>query len=203
MITRTNIINLLIDKYKFQTYLEIGVRTANDNFNHIKVVMKEGVDPAPITPVKYKMTSDDFFKNHINKKYDIIFVDGLHTAEQVYKDVINSIDYLNDGGVIVMHDCNPPTEYHIRSYEEYLKTRGQWNGDVFAGFIKLKKDLKDWNCFVINEDFGCGIITQRNLSKKFESYDDIPENIDWEYFDSNRENLLDLVSYDEFKIIIK
>ena len=38
---------------------------------------------------KFKMLSDDFFKNN-NNLYDIIYVDGYHKGYQVFKDFINS-----------------------------------------------------------------------------------------------------------------
>lgn len=196
---RTDMINNIIKKFNSITYLEIGVRDSRENFNLINAKHKDGVDPEPVTPVNYKMTSDEFFKTHVgNKKYDVVFVDGLHTEEQAYVDVMNSIKHLNDGGFIVMHDCNPPTEYHIRSYEDYLKTRGQWNGTVFRAFIRLKKELKDWNCFVVDEDFGCGVITQRKLKKQFLALKNVPEDISWDYFNNNRNELLDLISYEEY-----
>lgn len=196
MVTRTQIINAIIAKFSFNTYLEIGVRDANENFNLINIEIKDGVDPAPVTTVNFKMTSDVFFqKESEGKKYDIIFIDGLHTDEQVYKDTINSIKHLNDGGFIVLHDCNPPTEYHIRSYEEYLKTRGQWNGTVFRGFIKLKNELLDWNCFTIDTDFGCGIITKHDFG--FKTNIDSSQ-INWVYFNQHRLDLLNLISYNEF-----
>lgn len=199
MITRTEIINILFERYGFKSYLEIGVRVPAENFDKINAELKHSVDPDPMGACTYITTSDNFFLNHVgDKKYDIIFVDGLHTAEQVYFDVINSIKHLNDGGFIIMHDCNPPTEYHIRSYEEYLRTRGQWNGTVFKGFIRLKQELKDWNCFVINEDFGCGVITQCKLKKDFPYLMSVVDEISWDYFNEYRNILLGLVTYDEY-----
>lgn len=96
-----------------------------------------------------------------------------------------------------MHDCNPPTEFHIRSYEQYLKTRGQWNGTVFKGFLKLKQELVNWSCFVINEDFGCGIITKRNILKNNILACNI-DDLNWNYFSDNRNSLLLLKTFDEF-----
>ena len=43
------------------------------------------------------MTSDDFFLSN-KDKFDVIFIDGLHIYEQVRKDVVNSINAINDGG---------------------------------------------------------------------------------------------------------
>ena len=50
------------------------------------------------------MTSDIFFKNN-EDKFDIIFLDGLHTYEQTIKDINNAIQSIEDDGVILVHDC--------------------------------------------------------------------------------------------------
>ena len=203
MNSRTTIINAIALKYKFKTYLEIGVRDTDDNFNKILVNSKDGVDPAPIKPIEYVMTSDEFFlKYGKTKKYDLIFVDGLHTSEQVYLDIKNSVNCLNDGGFIIVHDCNPPTEFHARTYSEYLKSRGEWNGDVYNGFIKIKNELVGWDSFVVDCDFGCGVITNRNLGVTNIPSTTPSKEIDWAYFNSNRVDLLSLISYDEFLKII-
>lgn len=197
MITRTDVINKLFEKYNFQSYLEIGVEVPALNFDVINATLKHSVDPNPIGKCDFIMESDEFFKNHIgNQKYDVIFVDGMHTNEQAYKDVINGMKHLNENGIIVMHDCNPPTEYFARSYEEYQKTRGGWNGTVYCGFIRLKHEFPCWSCFIIDEDWGCAILTERNLlDNKQINYLDV---YDWKYFDDNRNNLLQLITYDEY-----
>jgi predicted O-methyltransferase YrrM len=44
-----------------------------------------------------------FAKN--TKKFDIVFVDGLHIEEQSTKDIHNALKVLNENGTIVVHDC--------------------------------------------------------------------------------------------------
>jgi hypothetical protein len=197
MITRTEIINVLFNKFDFQSYLEIGVQVPANNFDKIIAIYKESVDPTPRGDCTYIMTSDEFFKNHVKNKYDVIFIDGLHTAEQAYKDVYNAINYLNEDGFIIMHDCNPITEYHTRSYEEFIKTGGPWNGTVFNGFIRLKNELINWSCFVVNEDHGCGIITQKQILKN-KQFDYNTYNFLWKEFDINRNELLQLIDFNEY-----
>ena len=52
---------------------------------------------------KIKKSSDNFFST--NKLfYDVIYVDGYHKAEQVYKDCINSWKYLNVNGILICDD---------------------------------------------------------------------------------------------------
>ena len=53
-----------------------------------------------------RTTSDEFFKNN-KEKFDLIFLDGLHTYHQTIKDINNSLRNLNSNGIIIIHDCLP------------------------------------------------------------------------------------------------
>jgi len=53
--------------------------------------------------VKYKETSDSFFKNN-REMYDFIYIDGDHTAYGVLKDAVASYECLKVGGVIAFDD---------------------------------------------------------------------------------------------------
>ena len=57
------------------------------------------------------MTSDEFFANEAafleRRGIDVALIDGLHTYGQVVRDVENTLRYLRDDGIIVLHDCNP------------------------------------------------------------------------------------------------
>ena len=93
---RHEIINLLITKNNYKSYLEIGLDNGF-NFSRIEINNKISVDPAlgqysHANPT-YKLTSDDFFSQNKNR-YDIIFIDGLHHSEQVYKDIKNSFPFV-------------------------------------------------------------------------------------------------------------
>jgi predicted O-methyltransferase YrrM len=70
-----------------------------ENLYDIKT--KEGQEKRKI--IKYKGTSDSFFKNN-RQMYDFIYVDGDHTAYGVIKDAISSYECLNVGGVIAFDD---------------------------------------------------------------------------------------------------
>ena len=101
--TRTQIINGLIAKNNYKSYLEIGINepspdTRRWNWTDVQIETKHGVDPNVDTT--YKMTSDEFFAKHVPQKYDIIFVDGLHLFEQVHRDILNSLNNLNDNFII-------------------------------------------------------------------------------------------------------
>ena len=100
---RWDMIEYLIKKNNYKKYLEIGC-DQNQLFSRINIQNKVGVDPASGGNVRE--TSDNFFEKN-KDMFDIIFIDGLHIYEQVKKDILNSIKYLNDEGVILIHDCLP------------------------------------------------------------------------------------------------
>ena len=106
---RTAIINYLISRCKAKSYLEIGVWSGN-NFDNVVCEKRVGVDPAPEqlkNPGLCRvMTSDEFFAQN-TETFDVIFIDGLHHADQVYKDLVNAAKCLNPNGYIVCHDMNP------------------------------------------------------------------------------------------------
>jgi predicted O-methyltransferase YrrM len=117
---RFDIINFLIKKIGAKRYLEIGVEDG-DSINAIQCEKKHGVDPASKNAT-HRIESDEFFAMLApSVKYDVVFVDGLHVADQAERDIVNSLEHLNDGGYIVVHDCNPPTAWHQRSVEEAKK----------------------------------------------------------------------------------
>jgi len=195
-IKRYDIINHLISKNKFLNYLEIGV-FKGENIREINIAHKDGIDPGAegYTPpeVNYPMTSDDFFallKDHGYIKYDIIFIDGLHHSDQVEKDIKNSLRHLVKGGFILMHDCNPV------SYDAQLIPRQTiaWNGDVWKAFVDFKLNNPTYPSCVVDTDFGVGVI--HNIGEGYQIKDKIE---DWGYFDSNRKELLNLITWDEFK----
>jgi hypothetical protein len=196
-IKRYDLINYLIEKYKLINYLEIGV-FKGENIREVKAIHKDGVDPGVenfMTPeVNYKMTSDEFFdliKDHKDIKYDIIFIDGLHHSEQVAKDIKNALNHLVDDGFILLHDCNPT------SYEAQLIPRQTiaWNGDVWKAFVDYKAYYPQFKCCVVDTDFGVGVI-QNNPDKTTTLHNNVWS---WDYFNSNKKQLLNLVSVDEFK----
>lgn len=53
-----------------------------------------------------QMKSIDFFKN-CNLKFDLIFLDGSHLANDVYQEIPLALNLLNKNGVILLHDYFP------------------------------------------------------------------------------------------------
>lgn len=188
--TRTEIIQVLINKTQAKKYLEIGMGPGL-NFSNIQCDYKICVDPTPTVPVTFSLTSDDFFAQN-NETFDIIFIDGLHWSEQVYNDIVNSLNVLNDGGYIICHDMNPHSEF-IQRYPQ-PKSESEWTGDCWKAWVKLRSERNDLNMCVVNTDYGCGVITKGNQTTI-----NVDGELTWEILDNDRTNLLNLVSVDDFK----
>ena len=51
----------------------------------------------------HKITSDNFFENN-NKTYNFIYIDGCHEKEFIKRDMENSFNILEKGGIMWMDD---------------------------------------------------------------------------------------------------
>ena len=188
-ISRTDIINTLIDKYGYKSYLEIGV-AGGENFENIHVANKIGVDPNTNSKATIFMTSDEFF-NSISEddKYDIIFIDGLHEYETCYRDIVNSAKHLNKGGTIVCHDMNPVCKEFITPGYDV------WNGDVYKSFIRFRMEHREFSCCLIYDvDQGLGIIRE-GIGEKISCDLNTLTYGDW---NNNKQHLMNCISYDDF-----
>lgn len=209
---KAEILNYLLSSFERDTcYLEIGVRNPDHNFNRICANTKYSVDPGiefKENPVDFPMTSDEFFDKLSNNeilsreiKFDLIFIDGLHLAEQVDRDIKNSLNFIKDDGFIVIHDCNPPTEWHARLEYFYRHTPAgpSWNGSTWKAFLKWRSKGSVYSC-CIDTDWGLGVLSKaqrigKNLDKEIEFYEfrDLSEN---------RHQYLNLLSFENFKNIV-
>jgi hypothetical protein len=186
---RTDIINYYLSVRPVPTfYLEIGVRDPTANFDHIVATSKDGVDSDTKCKCNYKMTSDKFFEKNIIK-YDVIFVDGDHFFEQGYKDVVNSLLSLRSDGIVIMHDCNPPTEMH------QINTNGPWTGTVWKAFVKLRMERSDLKMFVIDVDYGVGVVDPFGKQQTFLCTENI---YNYSVFAKHRKEALNLISEHEW-----
>ncbi len=191
--SRLEIVQNIIVKKKLKKYLEIGCFD-DELFNYIKCEKKIGVDP--VSGGTIRATSDQFFKDN-KEKFDCIFIDGLHEYQQVKKDIINSLRFLDEGGVILLHDCLP------NNYYEQAIPRCQWiwNGDVWKAIVEFRcqKDIDVYTCYA---DYGIGVIFKRpnRNSLNYSSKDYSKLKFD-EYF-YKHSKLMNIIEYDELMKII-
>jgi hypothetical protein len=143
-------LNRLAEALGCKTYLEIGV-SKGTTFHAVHVETKTGVDPnfefdwqadhdgahTRLLP----LTSDAFFAAEpIESQFDLIFIDGLHTYDQTYRDLQNALLHSHPGTVILIDDTIPFDAYSCcRDQGEAIQLREQsigvtnamWHGDTY------------------------------------------------------------------------
>lgn len=143
-----NRINRLMGHLGATRYLEIGV-WKGVTFLDVTAVQKIGVDPvfdfdvesvANERTVLVEATSDEFFAGlPVDRTFDFVFLDGLHTFEQTYRDLCNVLLHSHRRTVILIDDTLPTDPYSaLPDQERSLRLRAQqklpgtpWHGDVF------------------------------------------------------------------------
>jgi len=188
--TRWDIINAFIKKYNYKSYLEIGTQHGTC-YKEVKCAHKVCVDiKKNFDQLTHEMSSDDYFKKY-NDKFDIIFVDGLHTEEQTIKDIASSLVVLNEGGTIIVHDCLPDSEG---------ATNPGLCGTSYMAPIWFRTSVANVTVQVVDTDTGCAIIRRGNNNLYTKTY--YEEAKQYKYFAENKKDLVNVLTVDEFKSLI-
>ena len=140
-------------------FLELGTSTGVA-FNSLTFDNKYTVDlnrPDLIQghPNSFEQSTDEFFATTELTGFDLIFIDANHDSEQVLRDYNSSVSRLAPGGVIILHDCYPPTEEYCEprfcsdSYKilEALARTGQevtFSKDDFGVTMVTNAKPLDW-----------------------------------------------------------
>jgi len=178
---RVRVVQGWLNRFPQGTYLEIGVQFGL-SFAPVRTRRKIAVDPRIRMPRfarriaqrraaethYFETTSDHFFAEQTAllsaSGIDVALIDGLHTHEQTVIDVEQPLGWLHEGGLIVMHDCNPKSVAQAcpaASYEQFRKRHWGswfWCGDVWKTIVYLRSQRKDLEVFVLDCDFGVGVI---------------------------------------------
>lgn len=144
---RIALINKVLTLYPDPRYLEIGC-FRDACFSKIVAPLKVGVDP--MSGGTLRMTSDAYFEE-FKDRFDVIFVDGLHTYEQSRKDALNALERVPVGGAVLFHDMIPLNWRSARP--ERIAYR--WNGDVWKTAVELAMG-KGFDFTIIKADHGIG-----------------------------------------------
>lgn len=149
---------LLVDP---TSYLEIGVEEGR-TFEAVALPHRVAVDPNPLfscthlpsgVSVNVK-TSDQFFEElEAGVTFDLVFLDGLHTFDQTYRDVMNSLHHTYTRSVILVDDVVPSDAISaMRDLRGAIAERARiksndsrWHGDVFRLMLVLQDHHPELN----------------------------------------------------------
>ena len=143
-------LNTLAAALGCRSYLEIGVETGA-TLLQVDVERRTGVDPCFAFDWQFhqgkdglklhRCSSDLFFAElEASTQFDLIFLDGLHTFEQTYRDIIHALRHSHPGTVILIDDTVPHDVFSAcRDQQECLNLRSRyansndicWHGDTY------------------------------------------------------------------------
>lgn len=146
----------IIDSWSSKNYLEVGVDHGN-TFLHIKAPNKIAVDPHfkfefggsnPPEGSFFQVTSDEYW-NSIDHRvmFDVVFLDGLHTFEQTYRDFCATLAHTTVDSVIIIDDTFPNDVFsslndsndtvRFRKMHSSDNNDHSWHGDVFKVVLAI------------------------------------------------------------------
>lgn len=216
-VNRTDVLQRIIDRQNTGTYLEIGV-SDGDNFFSIRALQKIAVDPefkvpkalrtqwmtrntSNLTATYHEMSSDAFFEIiDPGCRFDLVFVDGLHTYAQSLRDVSHSLDHLIERGIVVLHDCNPPHAAAAHPADSLQRAAaldlpgwtGAWCGDVWKTICHLRSRRSDVRVFVLDCDYGLGIVMRGTPDNRLDVSPEKLKQMTYADLDGDRPRLLNL-----------
>jgi hypothetical protein len=136
-------INRLLESFKRSTrYLEVGVESGSTFFD-VSATFKTAVDPLfqfDLESVKHNHSSSEFIEDtsdnyfhtcQLSQKFDLAFLDGLHTWDQTYRDFCNALLFTHERSIIILDDIFPSDVYSCnRDQIEAVMMRQFMSGDA-------------------------------------------------------------------------
>lgn len=123
-------------------YLELGVYDSH-HFNSVSSRSKISVDLNH--PAMFNGTTDKYFESiGSGKKFDVVYIDADHHHNSISKDFNNSVERLNDGGAIFLHDMFPQSE-------ELTAPHFCGSGYIFLDALIRSKYA---DVYTMNDDYG-------------------------------------------------
>lgn len=211
MKTRSARINILSKINKSTSYLEIGV-CKGKTFNEVCLLKKVAIDPNFQFDYSdyqsdniefYEITSDDFFRLETADLFDFIYLDGLHTFEQTFRDFCSTISLSNKRTIWLIDDTVPTDSFAAeRSQRECRKLRNEagqkgssWMGDVFKVVYAIHDFFPQFNYVTFPNHGQTAIWRQTRTSFKphFNSLSTI-SNLTFQDFLDTKETIMNLAT---------
>jgi hypothetical protein len=178
MMTRDAVLQGLLEFFEAPRYLEIGVYQGV-TFHNVTAWRKVAVDPMFHFDVEaarrenpsatyHDVTSDAYFGSIADpsERFDLIYLDGLHTAEQTLRDLLNALTFLEPKGIIVIDDVKPSSHLasiadrrHFAKVREFIGSKSKtWMGDVYKVIFFVDTFLQQLSWRTVAENHGQAII---------------------------------------------
>ena len=212
---KADIINTLGQANNYTAYLEVASCTTGHKFSDIsentftakqRVLYNVPADYSDGLPVQYTSTElngEACLQQIVDsgQTFDVVFVDPYHSSEASMIDLEFGYKLLKRGGVLVVHDCNPPNQDLTSADFRH----GGWLGLTYLAFLDFVAQRPELEYCVVDTDWGVGLIF-RAEGEKPKRRGRLPHRPDldsfdvrnWKVFDYYRKRILRLISVKQF-----
>ena len=174
-VSRAEVVQTFLNHFKAPRYLEVGV-SRGKTFFELSAGLKVAVDPvfqfepqAQTDPSAryFQEPSDAWFARQPSAPaFEVIYLDGLHTAEQTLRDLMNAVDRLTPDGVIIIDDVIPSDEAAALPDQDACMARRAatgdpsvaWMGDVFRLLYFIDTFMQSWTLQVVADNHGQAVL---------------------------------------------
>lgn len=219
--TKSDIVNRLGRLYGYKNYLELCAPTTGHQYARIDRSLFETVrrlmyrcppDFSDNLPIDYRCWTEDIAGALAELRLDgtpvdICLVDSHHSYANSRRDLAEAFELVENGGVIVVHDCLPPTA--AAATPEFQL--GDWCGVTFKAYLDFVLADEGLSYCTVDCDFGCGIVAKNRtvstgrdgtarraaLAAKWATFGDDFAGA-YGYLAENKGELANLISADEF-----
>jgi capsular polysaccharide biosynthesis protein len=174
-VSRADVVQAFLSLWPSPRYLEIGV-ARGATFHAVEAAAKVAVDPQfrfdteraraeHPNAAYHAVTSDAYFGQlaRPGDRFEVIYLDGLHTVDQTLRDLTNALDLLAPDGVIVVDDVVPSSySASLPDYEEVKALRAAvereqsmaWMGDVYRLVFMVQSFFQNLSYRTVADNHG-------------------------------------------------
>ncbi|SBO42140.1 class I SAM-dependent methyltransferase [Cyanobium sp. NIES-981] len=212
---KADVVNALGWANAYSSYLEIATPTSGGRFMAVcgrqfvhrrRALYNAPADYADGLPVHHRQEGAEGARVlqplvESGERFDVVFLDPYHTYAASSLDLHVALQLLRPGGVIVVHDCNPPDP--ALTCPEFRP--GEWMGQTYLAFLDLLSRCPHLDHCVVNTDWGVGLIwhAEAPSPRRFAGLPPRPglggmDVSDWRVFCLHRKHLLRLITVRRF-----
>ena len=165
-------------------------------------VIKNGVEKEDRTGTGTRSIFGWQMRYDLSKGFPLLTTKKIHFKSIAYELLWfikgdTNIKFLNDNGIILLHDCLPNNFYE----QATPRCQWTWNGDVWKAIVECRTD-KNLDVYTCYADFGIGVIFKRPNKNLLDYQITNFSKLEFEDYHKDPYHLMNIIEYEELRKIL-